>query len=486
MTKRLLITETALRDAHQSLFATRMGIEDMLPILPKLDEIGYFSLEMWGGATFDSCVRFLGEDPWERVTKIKEKTPNTKLQMLLRGQNLLGYKHYSDDIVDIFVKLAAQRGIDIFRIFDALNDLRNIEASVKAVKKYGKTAEGAISFTTSPIHTIEKYVENAKQMENMGCDILCIKDMAGLLTPKEAYDLISEIKRNVSLPVHLHCHYTSGMATSTYLKAAEAGVDIVDCAISSLGFRTSQPGTESVVASLREFPFETGLDLKKLQFISEYFKKIAETSLAPYGTKATDVNVDVLINQVPGGMISNLANQLKEQGKMDLLPEVLKEIATIRKELGYPPLVTPSSQIVGTQATFNVLMGERYKTILQETKNYLKGMYGMPPGIVDSNLLKKALGDEKPVTCRPADLLEPSYEKVKAEISDISTNEEDIMTYAMFPEVGRKFLEAKKNGTLNKIKEQNAKKTSKSNSETHSDTMKVKVNGNIYEVEVER
>ena len=479
----VMITETALRDAHQSLYATRMGIDDMLPVLSSLDEIGYYSLEMWGGATFDSCIRYLGEDPWERISKIKEKVKKTKLQMLLRGQNILGYQHYPDDIVEKFIKHASDRGIDVFRIFDALNDIRNMEKAIKEVNKNGKIAEGTISYTVSPVHTNEMYAELAKKLENLGCDLICIKDMSGILTPKNAYELVSLLKKTVKIPVHLHCHYTSGMATATYVKAAEAGVDIVDCAISSVGFGTSQPGTETVVASLQGFPFETGLDLKKLTKISEHFEKVKEKSLKPYGSSATKVNVDVLINQIPGGMISNLANQLKAQGLLEKLPEVLEELVHVRKDLGYPPLVTPTSQIVGTQAVFNVALGERYKNILGETKEYIKGMYGKAPGKIDEELMKKALGDEKPIDCRPADLLKPGYKKFKEESKDFAKTEEDVLTYALFPQVAEKFLRAKYSGTLDEIKEKPFS-IPKSTENLKKHKMFVKVAQKEFEVEV--
>ncbi|MGM0608918.1 MAG: pyruvate carboxylase subunit B [Candidatus Muiribacteriota bacterium] len=483
MADKVKITETVLRDAHQSLHATRMSIKNMEPILEKLDKVGYYSLEMWGGATFDSCVRYLGEDPWERITKIKEKVKNTKLQMLLRGQNLVGYKHYPDDLVEKFVKHAAERGIDVFRIFDALNDVRNMKKAIEEVKKNNKIAEGAISYTTSPVHTNEKYAELATQLQDLGCDLICIKDMAGLLSPKNAYELVTMLKKTVKIPIHLHAHYTSGMASSAYLAGCQAGADIIDCAVTSMAFGTSQPGTETMVASLAGYPFETGLNIKEIAEISKYFKKIRETSLSPFESPATGVNVDVLVNQIPGGMISNLANQLKSQGILDKMEEILQEVVQVRKDLGYPPLVTPTSQIVGSQAVFNVVMGERYKNILDETKEYLKGMYGKPAGEIDEELRNKALGDEKKIDCRPADLIKPGFDKYKKESEDFAQSEEDILTYALFPQIAEKFLKAKYNNTLHEVKEKPFG-IPKSVDDMKKHKLFVKVAENEYEVEV--
>ncbi|MBP7657959.1 MAG: sodium-extruding oxaloacetate decarboxylase subunit alpha, partial [Pseudoxanthomonas sp.] len=447
MTKKITVTDTILRDAHQSLIATRMRTEDMLPICDKLDRVGYWSLEVWGGATFDACVRFLKEDPWERLRKLRAALPNTRLQMLLRGQNLLGYRHYSDDVVRAFVAKAAVNGIDVFRIFDAMNDVRNLRVAIEAVKAAGKHAQGTLSYTTSPVHTVAAYVEQAKAMQAMGIDSIAIKDMAGLLTPYATFELVKALKAEVDLPVFVHSHDTSGMGAMCQLKAIEAGADHIDTAISSFAWGTSHPGTESMVAALRGTPFDTGLDLELIQEIGMYFHAVRK-KYHQFESEFTAVDTRVQVNQVPGGMMSNLANQLKEQGALGRINEVFAEIPKVREDLGFPPLVTPTSQIVGTQAVFNVLAGERYKTITNEVKLYLQGRYGRAPGKVDEQLRKRAIGNEEVIDVRPADLLKPEMAKLREEIGALAKSEEDVLTYAMFPDIGRKFLEERAAGTL--------------------------------------
>lgn len=447
MTKKITVTDTILRDAHQSLIATRMRTEDMLPICDKLDRVGYWSLEVWGGATFDACVRFLKEDPWERLRKLRAALPNTRLQMLLRGQNLLGYRHYSDDVVRTFVAKAAVNGIDVFRIFDAMNDVRNLRVAIEAVKAAGKHAQGTLSYTTSPVHTVAAYVEQAKAMQAMGIDSIAIKDMAGLLTPYATFELVKALKAEVDLPVFVHSHDTSGMGAMCQLKAIEAGADHIDTAISSFAWGTSHPGTESMVAALRGTPFDTGLDLELIQEIGMYFHAVRK-KYHQFESEFTAVDTRVQVNQVPGGMMSNLANQLKEQGALGRINEVFAEIPKVREDLGFPPLVTPTSQIVGTQAVFNVLAGERYKTITNEVKLYLQGRYGRAPGKVDEQLRKRAIGNEEVIDVRPADLLKPEMAKLREEIGTLAKSEEDVLTYAMFPDIGRKFLEERAAGTL--------------------------------------
>jgi pyruvate carboxylase subunit B len=436
------VTETVLRDAHQSLLATRMRTEDMIPILQKLDQVGFWSVEMWGGATFDSCLRFLKEDPWERLRLIRQHMPNTRLQMLMRGQNILGYKHYPDDIVQEFVKAAANGGIDVFRIFDALNDVRNMKTAIQAVLDAGKIAEGAISYTVSPFHTIERYVELAKELEALGCQTICIKDMAGLLSPYTTYELVGQLKEHLSVPVHLHSHATSGMSEAAYLKAIEAGVDIVDTAISSMAGGTSQPPTESLVATLKESHHDTGLDINALSEIAEYFRSI-RGKYAHFESKYTGVDPRVLRFQIPGGMISNLANQLREQDALDRMEEVLDEVPRVREDLGFPPLVTPTSQIVGTQAVLNVLMGERYKSLTRETRNVLLGRYGHTPAPCNDQLVKEAEETEgtSAITGRPADELEPMWDACTDVVSDLGGNvKEDALSYALFPQVAQAFF----------------------------------------------
>ncbi|HOP72817.1 oxaloacetate decarboxylase subunit alpha [Thermoclostridium caenicola] len=440
------ITETVLRDAHQSLIATRMTTEEMLPIVEKLDQVGYHSLECWGGATFDACLRFLNEDPWERLRKIREKAKNTKLQMLLRGQNLLGYKHYADDVVDYFIQKAVANGIDIIRIFDALNDLRNVERSIKACKKEGGHAQGCISYTISPYHSLEKFVEDAKTLVEMGADSICIKDMAGLLVPYQAYELVKALKESVKVPVQLHTHYTSGVGSMTYLKAIEAGVDVVDCALSPLAMGTSQPPTEPLVATLKGTAYDTGYELGLLSEIAEYFSKLREKYLSSglLNTKVMGVDVNTLTYQVPGGMLSNLVSQLKQAGREDLFMDVLKEVPRVREDLGYPPLVTPTSQIVGTQAVMNVIAGERYKMVPKETKGLVRGEYGKTPAPISDEIRKKIIGDEEPITCRPADLIPNELDKIREEMAEYMEQEEDVLTYAMYPQVAAKFFEYRK------------------------------------------
>ncbi len=442
--KPLLITDTILRDAHQSQAATRMTIEDMLPALEILDSIGYYSLECWGGATFDSCMRFLNEDPWDRLRKLKAGLPKTKLQMLFRGQNILGYKHYADDVVDAFCRKSIENGIDIIRIFDALNDVRNLEAAINATKKYGGQVEATLSYTISPIHNEAYFVKLAKELEQMGADTICVKDMANLLLPMDAYSLIKALKESVSVPIHLHTHNTTGTGDMTYLMAAYAGVDIVDTALSPLANGTAQPATESLVATLGGTVRDTGLDLNKMSEAAVHFRKIAQRlkeagSLDP---KVLNVDTNTLLYQVPGGMLSNLISQLKQAGKEDKYYDVLAEIPRVREDFGYPPLVTPSSQIVGTQAVMNVIMGERYKVFPKESKAMLKGEYGSLPGTVNPEVRAKAgIAPEDVITCRPADLLEPELDKYREEFKDIAKSDEDVLSLAPFPQVAPKFLD---------------------------------------------
>ncbi|MBI2411772.1 MAG: sodium-extruding oxaloacetate decarboxylase subunit alpha [Deltaproteobacteria bacterium] len=444
---RTRVTDTILRDSHQSLLATRMRTEDMLEMAPLLDKVGYWSLEVWGGATFDACLRFLKEDPWERLKLLRKAIPNTRLQMLLRGQNLVGYRHYPDDVVRKFVERAAKNGIDIFRIFDALNDIRNIDVAVKAAKDAKADVEATICYTTSPVHTHEGFVEMALKLEGMGADTICIKDMAGLLTPGAAFDLVTKLKEKISVPIHIHSHDSSGLAAMSYLKAIEAGAEIIDTALSSLASGTSQPPTESIVAALKDTPYDTGLDLSLLSDIADHFRDVRK-KYKKFESEFTAINTKTLVVQIPGGMISNLANQLREQNALDKMNDVYAEIPKVRKDMGYPPLVTPTSQVVGTQATLNVLMGERYKVITSETRNYFKGLYGRPPGPIDEDARKKAIGDEKPITCRPADLLEPELDKLMREIDGKAKSVEDILSYALFPIVALEFFEQREAGKL--------------------------------------
>ncbi|QSR36386.1 oxaloacetate decarboxylase subunit alpha [Marinobacterium iners] len=453
--KPLGITDVVLRDAHQSLFATRMRLDDMLPIAEKLDKIGYWSLESWGGATFDSCIRYLGEDPWTRIRELKAAMPNTRQQMLLRGQNLLGYRHYADDVVDKFVERAATNGVDVFRIFDAMNDPRNLDRAIKAVKNCGKHAQGTISYTTSPVHTIEMWVDYAKTLEDLGADSIAIKDMSGILTPYNAFDLISRLKAQTGLEVQFHAHATAGLSDMTILKAVEAGVDRVDTAISSMSMTYGHTATESVVAALAGTDRDTGLDLLALEEIAAYFREVRK-KYAKFEGSLRGTDSRILVAQVPGGMLTNMESQLKEQGAADKFDEVLAEIPRVREDLGYIPLVTPTSQIVGTQAVINVLMGERYKTISKEVQGILKGEYGAAPAPYNAELQARVLGGKEAITCRPADMLDSEMDKLTTELKQIATDKgikleqgeheiDDVLTYALFPQIGLKFLENRGN-----------------------------------------
>ncbi len=442
MANKLYITDTILRDAHQSQAATRMRVEDMLPACEMLDNMGYWSIECWGGATFDSCMRFLNEDPWERLRKLKAAMPKTKLQMLFRGQNILGYKHYADDVVDAFCRKSIENGIEVVRIFDALNDVRNLEQAMKSVKKYGGICEAALSYTESPVHDHDYFVKMAKTLEQMGADVICIKDMANLLLPVDAYNLVKKLKENVSVPIHLHTHNTTGTGDMTNLMAAWAGVDIVDTALSPLANGTAQPATEALVATLKGTERDTGLDLGKLSDAAAYFRGVAD-KLKEQGIldpKVLNVDPNTLLYQVPGGMLSNLLSQLKQAKAEDRYYEVLAEVPRVRKDFGYPPLVTPTSQIVGSQAVLNVLSGERYKMVTKESKGLLRGEYGQLPAEVNEDVRRKAIGDDEVITCRPADLLQPELEKYKEEAGDLAKCEEDVLSYALFPQVAEKFL----------------------------------------------
>lgn len=440
------ITETVLRDAHQSLIATRMRTEEFVDILPQMDKIGYHSLECWGGATFDACLRFLDEDPWERLRTIRKKCPDTKLQMLFRGQNMLGYRHYSDEVVDYFVKKSIDNGIDILRIFDALNDVRNLETAINAANKYGGHVQAAISYTTGPVFDVDYYCHYAKQLENAGASSICIKDMAGLLTPYGTYDLVKALKETVNIPIQLHTHYTSGLASMVLLKGIEAGVDVIDTAMSPLAMGTSHPATESMVAALKGTEYDTELDLKALSEVRDFFTPLRQKYLdnGLLDPKMLGVDANTLLYQVPGGMLSNLNSQLKQAGKEDQLEEVLAEVPRVRKDAGYPPLVTPSSQIVGTQAVFNVIMGERYKMVTKEFKDLVAGKYGATPCKIDPEFQKKIVGDDEIITCRPADLLNDTIEQFKSEISEYYEQEEDVLSYAQFGQVAVKFFEKRR------------------------------------------
>ncbi len=436
------ITETVLRDGHQSLIATRMTTEEMLPILETMDNVGYHALEMWGGATYDACLRFLDEDPWERLRTIRKNIKKTNLQMLLRGQNLLGYKHYADDVVDMFVDKAISNGMDIIRIFDALNDTRNLEAAIAATKKYGGHAQGCVSYTISPVHTNDMFVKLGKEVEQMGADSFCIKDMAGLLDPYGTYQLVKDLKASIDIPIELHTHATSGLGSMTYMKAAEAGVDIVDTAISPFAEGTSQPPTEPLAAAFKGTEFDTGLDMDLLNEVSEHFRPLREKYIESglLSTKLMGVDINTLLYQVPGGMLSNLVSQLKEANAMDKFEEVLKEVPRVREDFGYPPLVTPSSQIVGTQAVLNIVMGERYKMVPNEARQLVKGMYGKTTVPIKEEVVKKILGEEEQVTCRPADLIEPELEQAKKDCAQFIKQDEDILTQAFFPKVAQDFF----------------------------------------------
>jgi len=446
--KKLAITELALRDGHQSLLATRMRLDDMLPICEKIDQIGYWSVEAWGGATFDTCLRYLKEGPWMRLREINNALPNTKVQMLLRGQNLLGYRHYADDVVRKFVDMASANGVDVFRTFDAMNDLRNVRTAIAQVKENAKHAEGTICYTTSPVHTLDYFVDLAKGFEDLGCDTLAIKDMAGLLTPVATKELITKLKDSLNIPLHLHSHSTSGVAEMVQWEAVHAGCDIIDTAISPLSGGTSHPATESMVAAFAGTEYETGLDLNALQDVAAYFRDVRK-KYARFESDVTRVDTRVFVNQIPGGMISNLANQLKEQGAGDKMDQVLEEITNVRKDFGYPPLVTPTSQIVGTQAVLNVVSGKKYKVITEETKNYLKGMYGKALGEINADVQKQALGNEEPITVRPADLIPDELDALTREVGDRAKSAEDVLSYAMFPSIALEFFAERESGHFN-------------------------------------
>ena len=445
--RKIHLTDVALRDGHQSLLATRMRTEDLVPAAEKLDKVGFWSLEVWGGATFDACLRFLKEDPWERLKIFRRAAPNTRLQMLLRGQNLVGYRHYADDVLEQFIVKSAEHGIDVFRIFDALNDIRNIKPAMRVVKQCRKHVEATICYTVSPVHSLHHYVEQAKQLEDLGTDTICIKDMAGLLPPFEAYELIRQMKAAVRVPIHLHTHYTSGMASMSSLMAILGGLDILDTAMSPLSGGTSHPPTETFIAALRDTPYDTGLDLSRLAPIAAQLRE-ARKKYHQFESDFTGVDADILLSQVPGGMLSNLASQLTEQNAIEKMQEVLEEIPRVRKDMGYPPLVTPSSQIVGSQATMNVLTGDRYKVVTNETKNYFLGYYGKAPGSLDSKIRQKAIAGEKPITGSTADSLDPELEGVKNELSEHEVSEEDVLSYALFPSIALQFIDERKRGEL--------------------------------------
>lgn len=438
--KKVKIMDTSLRDGHQSLLATRMRTRHMLPIAEKVEQVGFHAVEIWGGATFDSCMRFLNEDPWERLRVVRRHFKSSKLQMLLRGQNVVGYKHYADDVLEEFIKRTVNNGLDIFRIFDALNDTRNMEKAIKIVKQEGAHAQGTVVYTISPVHDYDFYMRMGTELKNMGVDSLCLKDMAGILAPQPAYDIIKGWKEKLGIMVQIHCHYTSGMASMTYLKAVEAGVDVLDCAISSMSLQSSQPATESMVAALKDTPYDTGLDLALLSEIAAYFKEVRK-EYGSFDNASCSPDTNVLTYQIPGGMISNFINQLKEQNALNKLPEVLAEVPRVRKDFGYPPLVTPSSQIVGAQAALNVLLGERYKIVTNEVKNYMRGYYGRSPAPINEEVRKIIIGDEKPITCRPADIIEPELPKAREECASYMEKEEDIVSVALFPQVAPKFLQ---------------------------------------------
>jgi pyruvate carboxylase subunit B len=488
------VTELVLRDGHQSLIATRLRTEDMLPICAKLDAIGFWSIEAWGGATFDACVRFLKEDPWERLTKLRKALPNSQINMLLRGQNLLGYRHYSDDVVHAFVKKSADNGVDVFRVFDALNDVRNLREAIKAVKKVNKHAIGTLSYTTSPVHDIDYFVAMAKQLEEIGADSIGIKDMASLLTPTAAGNLVKALKSAVSLPIHVHSHATSGFASIALMKAVENGASIIDTCNSSFAEGASHPSTESMVAALQGTEYDTGIDLAKLQEITAYFREVRK-KYWQYESEFTGVDTRVLVNQVPGGMISNLSNQLKEQGALHRMDEVLLEIPRVREDLGYPPLVTPTSQIVGSQAVLNVMTGSRYKSVTNEVKNYLLGQYGQSPAPVNASVKTKAVGDAAVITCRPADLLAPEMARLQVESDRIAKSEEDVLTYAMFPDIGQTFLQERNAGSL-KVEPLLTKETANTsaarfapnefNITLHGETFHVKLTGSGHSGEEQR
>ena len=486
------ITDVVLRDAHQSLFATRMRIDDMLPIADKLDQVGFWSVESWGGATFDACIRYLGEDPWERIRRFKEAMPNTPQQMLFRGQNILGYRHYADDIVDKFVERAATNGVDVFRVFDAINDMRNLETAITSVRKHDKHAQGTMSYTISPVYTIDSWLDMARAIESMGADSLCIKDMAGLLKPYVAYELITKLKKTVSIPIHMQCHATTGLSTPTYIKAIEAGIDNVDTAISSMSMTYGHSPTETIVSLLQDTERDTGLDMKLLEEIASYFRE-ARKKYAKFEGSLKGIDSRILVAQVPGGMLTNLENQLREQNAADKLDEVLDEIPRVREDLGFVPLVTPTSQIVGTQAVLNVVTGERYRNITKETEGVLKGEYGTTPAPVNTELQAKVLDGRDAITCRPADLLEPEFEKqrttllglVKEEGVSLVNEVDDTLTYTLFPQVGWKFLKNRNNpDVFEPVPSEEDVLTSASKAKADSGIYTVKVEGKAYVVKV--
>lgn len=486
------ITDVVLRDAHQSLFATRMRIDDMLPIADKLDQVGFWSLESWGGATFDACIRYLGEDPWERIRRFKEAMPNTPQQMLFRGQNILGYRHYADDIVDKFVERAATNGVDVFRVFDAINDMRNLETAITSVRKHDKHAQGTMSYTISPVYTIDSWLDMARAIESMGADSLCIKDMAGLLKPYVAYELITKLKKTVNIPIHMQCHATTGLSTPTYIKAIEAGIDNVDTAISSMSMTYGHSPTETIVSLLQDTERDTGLDMKLLEEIASYFRE-ARKKYAKFEGSLKGIDSRILVAQVPGGMLTNLENQLREQNAADKLDEVLDEIPRVREDLGFVPLVTPTSQIVGTQAVLNVVTGERYRNITKETEGVLKGEYGTTPAPVNTELQAKVLDGRDAITCRPADLLEPEFEKqrttllglVKEEGVSLVNEVDDTLTYTLFPQVGWKFLKNRNNpDVFEPVPSEEDVLTSASKAKADSGIYTVKVEGKAYVVKV--
>ena len=499
MTKPLGITEVVLRDGHQSLLATRLRLEDMLPIAAKMDEIGFWSIESWGGATFDSCIRYLGEDPWERIRALKKAMPNTKQQMLFRGQNILGYRHYADDVVEKFVERAHVNGVDVFRIFDAMNDVRNLETSIKAAVKVGAHAQGTLSYTESPVHTLEGWLTMAKQLEDMGAHSLCIKDMAGLLKPYDAAELIGRLKETVSLPIALHCHATTGLSVATHMKAIDADIDVIDTAISSMSMTYGHSPTETIVSIVEGTQRDTGLDMTKLAEVAAYFRDVRE-KYAQFEGSLRGIDARILLAQVPGGMLTNMESQLKEQGAADKLDEVLTEIPKVRKELGYIPLVTPTSQIVGTQAVLNVLTGERYKSITKETAGVLKGEYGKTAAPVDVALQARVLDGKEAITCRPADLLDPEMETISAELQQIATEKnitlaedtiDDVLTYALFPQIGLKFLENRNNPdafepapTKPEAKSAAVSASTSSSENTGPESYAVSVDGKVYDVVV--
>ncbi|OEC36119.1 oxaloacetate decarboxylase, alpha subunit [Pseudomonas cuatrocienegasensis] len=488
--KALGITDVVLRDAHQSILATRVRLEDMLPIAPKLDQVGFWSVESWGGATFDACIRYLGEDPWARIRALKQAMPNTRQQMLLRGQNLLGYRHYADDVVEAFVERAAINGVDVFRVFDAMNDPRNLQTALQAVKRVGKHAQGTISYTTSPVHTLEMWLDLAKTIEDMGADSIAIKDMAGILTPYKAFELVTRLKASLSIPIHMQCHATAGLSTAAILKAVEAGIDNVDTAISSLSMTYGHSPTESVVAIFQGTERDTGLNLELLEEIAAYFREVRK-KYAAFEGNLKGVDSRILVAQVPGGMLTNMESQLKEQGAQDKFDEVLAEIPRVREDLGFIPLVTPTSQIVGTQAVINVLTGERYKSITKETAGILKGEYGMAPAPFNAELQARVLNGAEAVTCRPADLLDAEMDKLTAELKGIASEKgiklaadviDDVLTYALFPQIGLKFLENRDNPAAFEPVP-NGKPTAARDTAT-ADVYSVEVNGQSYVVKV--